>query len=90
MVFNQRIPKSHLLKLTAHSGDATSLDWHPTNQYILATGGSDRSVKVWDLESFFLDLEKPDISNIASNSGTLTSRAESINTDNSSETERSL
>jgi len=39
--------------MTAHSGDATTLDWHPLVPDIVATGGaSDRSVKIWDLETY--------------------------------------
>jgi hypothetical protein len=34
------------VKIAAHAGDATSLDWHPTRPYVIATGGSgDRCVK---------------------------------------------
>jgi hypothetical protein len=35
-----------IVKIAAHAGDATSLDWHPTRPYVIATGGAgDRCVK---------------------------------------------
>jgi hypothetical protein len=35
-----------LVKVAAHTGDSTSLDWHPKRPFVLATGGSgDRCVK---------------------------------------------
>jgi WD40 repeat protein len=61
-----------LLKITAHSGESTTLAWHPIQPNVVATGGaSDRCVKVWDLESY-LSMEKND-SNMASNLNTMTS-----------------
>jgi len=59
-----------LLRENAHSGEATTVDWHPTRKYTIATGGGrDRSVKVWDLESG-LNIHKNEEStnNIKSNS----------------------
>jgi WD40 repeat protein len=61
-----------LLKITAHSGESTTLAWHPIQPNVVATGGaSDRCVKVWDLESY-LSMKKDD-SNMASNLNTMTS-----------------
>jgi hypothetical protein len=35
-----------IVKIVAHTGDATTLDWHPTRPYVIATGGAgDRCVK---------------------------------------------
>ncbi|KAL9185264.1 hypothetical protein ACHAXT_003041 [Thalassiosira profunda] len=50
-VYDIRINKP-MVKESTHAGDATSVDWHPTRPYTIATGGGrDRSVKVWDIES---------------------------------------
>jgi WD40 repeat protein len=63
--------------MSAHSGDATTLDFHPTKPNIIATGGSsDRSVKVWDLESDLMFGQKDD-GFVAVNYNTATSRTES-------------
>jgi WD40 repeat protein len=87
VAYNMHLPKPAMLKMTAHAGDATSIDWHPTKPNILATGGaSDRCVKIWDLVSY-LSLNK-DENNLAANYETVTSRADSVNTDASSDTER--
>ena len=44
-VYDIRINKP-LVKESTHAGDATSVDWHPAQKYIIATGGGrDRSVK---------------------------------------------
>jgi WD40 repeat protein len=37
--------------ITAHDGDANCLSFNPFNEYLLATGGSDTVVKVWDIRS---------------------------------------
>ena len=53
IAYNRYIAGRALLKTTAHSGDATAVDWHPLRPNIIATGGStDRCVKVWDLEIY--------------------------------------
>jgi WD repeat-containing protein 24 len=83
IVYNMHLPSRAMVKMTAHSGDATTLDWHPTRRYLVATGGAgDRSVKVWDLE-VQLSMEK-DESYMERNSNTVTSRAESTGTNDSS------
>ena len=41
-----RVTARPWMKIPAHSGEATTVDWHPTRPYIIATGGGrDRSVK---------------------------------------------
>lgn len=46
MVYSMHITAKAIVKIAAHNGDATSLDWHPTRKYVIATGGSaDRCVK---------------------------------------------
>ncbi|KAL7686822.1 putative WD40/YVTN repeat-like-containing domain superfamily, coatomer alpha subunit [Plasmopara halstedii] len=37
------------LKFTAHKGLVLSIDWHPTDANVLASGGRDRYVKIWGL-----------------------------------------
>jgi hypothetical protein len=37
------------MKFTAHKGLVLALDWHPIKPNIIASGGRDRYVKVWDL-----------------------------------------
>lgn len=93
IVYNQYIAARAMVKMTAHSGDASTLDWHPTRPNVVATGGaSDRSVKVWDLESDLSMNYKGDDSNhnnsnnIDRNANTATSRGESIGTNESSNT----
>ena len=51
LVYDIRVTSRPWIRLAAHAGEASCLDWHPTRRYHLATGGGrDRSVKVWDLE----------------------------------------
>ena len=84
IVYNQYIAARAMVKMTAHSGDASTLDWHPTHPNVIATGGaSDRSVKVWDLESD-LSMNYKEDANVERNSVTMTSRADSIGTTDSS------
>lgn len=35
--------------LAGHSGSVLSVTWHPKHEYILASGGSDGAVRVWDV-----------------------------------------
>ena len=72
IAYNMNVKAKALLKITAHSGESTTLAWHPIQPNVVATGGaSDRCVKVWDLESY-LSMKKDD-SNMASNVNTMTS-----------------
>lgn len=41
---------SPLLKINAHENTCHSIDWHPDGKH-LASGGSDKNVKVWDFSS---------------------------------------
>ena len=46
IVYNMFVSARPIIKISAHAGDATTLDWHPTKPYIIATGGAgDRCVK---------------------------------------------
>lgn len=38
----------HVFSLSGHKDHNFSVAWHPTKPYLLATGGQDRSVRVWD------------------------------------------
>uniref|UniRef100_A0A6V2AHI3 GATOR complex protein WDR24 n=1 Tax=Ditylum brightwellii TaxID=49249 RepID=A0A6V2AHI3_9STRA len=70
VVYDIRVMIRPWIKIAAHSGEATSVDWHPTRKYIIATGGGrDRIVKVWDIENG-LSLTKNDenVQNIKVNS----------------------
>jgi len=71
-VYDIRLNSKPMIKESTHAGDATSVDWHPTRKYTIATGGGkDRSVKVWDLESGLnIHKQEDDASmNIKGNSG---------------------
>ncbi|KAL9179999.1 hypothetical protein ACHAXT_007969 [Thalassiosira profunda] len=35
----------------AHAGDVNGMEFHPLNEFYLATGGSDKVVKVWDMRN---------------------------------------
>lgn len=51
IVYNINVPATPWVRIQAHDGEASSVDWHPSRPYIVATGGAgDRSVKIWDLE----------------------------------------
>ena len=46
VVYSMHVTWKAIVKIAAHAGDASSLDWHPTRPYVIATGGSgDRCVK---------------------------------------------
>jgi WD40 repeat protein len=95
IVYNQFVAARAMIKIAAHSGDASTLDWHPTRCNVIATGG-DRSVKIWDFERELSILNnhpnnnsnhtnKEDItSQMERNANTSTSRGESIGTNESS------
>jgi WD40 repeat protein len=83
IAYNQYVPPRALVKMAAHSGDVTTLDWHPLQPNIVATGGaSDRCVKVWNLESY-LSINNKDDSNMSANLNTLSSRGDSVVSDSS-------
>eukprot|EP00934_Nitzschia_sp_Nitz4_P001856 Nitzschia sp. Nitz4//scaffold43_size134323//5968//9728//NITZ4_003276-RA/size134323-augustus-gene-0.212-mRNA-1//1//CDS//3329551879//1856//frame0 len=90
VVYSMQISHRSLVKIAAHAGDATSLDWHPTKPFTIATGGAgDRCVKVWDLEAAVN--MKADDALIALNSLTWnTAKSElSANSTSSNDTDRS-
>ena len=46
VVYSMHVTWKAIVKIAAHAGDASCLDWHPTRPYVIATGGSgDRCVK---------------------------------------------
>lgn len=46
VIYSVHVPYKSIVKIAAHAGDATSLDWHPTRPFVIATGGAgDRCVK---------------------------------------------
>ena len=52
LVYDIRVTARPWVRFAVHAGEATTVDWHPTRKYYLATGGGrDRSVKIWDLEN---------------------------------------
>ena len=52
LVYDIRVTARPWIRFSVHAGEATTVDWHPTRKYYLATGGGrDRSVKIWDLEN---------------------------------------
>ncbi len=40
-----------IVRIHAHGLEATTLDWHPSKPYLIATGGVDKKVKVFDLQA---------------------------------------
>jgi len=52
IIYNTHVSGRPWIRIAAHAGEATTVDWHSTKPYIIATGGGgDRTVKIWDLES---------------------------------------
>ncbi|KAI4262800.1 MAG: hypothetical protein L6R42_002031 [Xanthoria sp. 1 TBL-2021] len=45
-----RRPDAQLLRINAHEKTCYSIDWHPDGKH-LASGGADKSVRVWDFSS---------------------------------------
>jgi WD40 repeat protein len=83
IAYNYCLAGRALLKISAHSVDATALDWHPLKANIIATGGAaDRCVKIWDLEVFLSFLTPnnniKDESNLSTNANTFSSRGDSV------------
>jgi WD40 repeat protein len=35
----------------AHPGAVNALEWHPCNEHVLLSAGSDPSIRLWDLRS---------------------------------------
>lgn len=55
IVYNINHPEKPWEKIAAHGAEASTLDWHPTRPYIIATGGvADRSVKSTLIDSYSL------------------------------------
>lgn len=47
-LWDWRKPNSPEKQFTAHSGPMFCLDWHPSEPRWLATGGRDKTIKIWD------------------------------------------
>lgn len=46
VVYNAATAARPWFRVNAHDGEATTVDWHPTKRYVIATGGAqDRTVK---------------------------------------------
>ena len=50
-ILDVRQPGQALLELRGHTGSINCLDWSPTRRGILASGGDDCQVLLWDLMS---------------------------------------
>lgn len=46
--FDDAIPNKVYLKFDAHEGEVNAVGWSPVER-LVATGGSDRKVKLWDV-----------------------------------------
>lgn len=46
--FRDEIPNNVQLQFDAHDGEVQAVQWSPVDR-IVATGGSDRKVKLWDV-----------------------------------------
>nr|XP_033799761.1 GATOR complex protein WDR59 isoform X3 [Geotrypetes seraphini] len=47
-IWDKRKPSTAVEYIAAHLSKIHGLDWHPDNEYILATSSQDNSVKFWD------------------------------------------
>ena len=52
-LFDVRSNKTDVLRTQAHQGPVYAVEWHPEEASVLATGGRDRAIKVWDLSASF-------------------------------------
>ncbi|KAN0039403.1 hypothetical protein ACTA71_001597 [Dictyostelium dimigraforme] len=43
-----RKPTNAVEKITSHQGLVLTIDWHPEEKNIIASGGRDRAIRVWD------------------------------------------
>jgi WD40 repeat protein len=58
-LWDRRKPSEVLNQITAHTGSGLALAWSTTNEGKLATGGRDKTVKIWDFKN--IDFESADI-----------------------------
>jgi len=71
IIYDIRVTARPWVKVAAHAGEATTIDWHPTRPCIIATGGGrDRRVKVWDIENLFCSRAHEENVEIKSNANT--------------------
>ena len=50
-LWDLRKPDHSLFQFTGHFGPVFSLDWHPDDRSWLGTGGRDKKIKVWNINS---------------------------------------
>ncbi|GJQ11870.1 hypothetical protein GpartN1_g3661.t1 [Galdieria partita] len=49
LLWDIRRPDLYLFNIRAHNGLVFSISWHPHNENIIATGGRDKIIRIWDL-----------------------------------------
>ncbi|XP_039285589.1 autophagy-related protein 16-1 isoform X2 [Nilaparvata lugens] len=54
MPISSAIPKKPILKFDAHDGEVDAVKWSPVDR-LVATGGGDRKVKLWDVSNGILE-----------------------------------
>lgn len=84
-VWDMRRPHEPLRRFTAHAGLVLVLQFHPSQRGIIATGGRDRMVKIWDLEytSSNISLTKNSVGQLNSNSNNAINPEESSSSSSS-------
>ena len=50
-LWDLRKPEHFLLQFAGHFGPVFSIDWHPEDRSWLGTGGRDKTIKVWNIQS---------------------------------------
>eukprot|EP00871_Galdieria_phlegrea_P000140 jgi/Galph1/1126/GphlegSOOS_G5832.1 len=55
VLWDLRRTDKYILNIRAHAGLLFSLSWHPTVSSVVATGGRDKMIRVWNLLDEFVD-----------------------------------
>jgi WD40 repeat protein len=50
-VWDRRKTDSPWINISAHSSTVMTVAWHPTKEWLLASGSRDKSVKIWDVSN---------------------------------------